>query len=140
MNIEELKQIYDLCIDELARYTLAGVQVDPILLHIIAKLEKDIRDKTILEKMELIKQKGPNIDLHSILDKNYYEYLGYNKNLYYNLLSKNTPAADFTQPKTARTSFESFQYFQYIIDKMKAAEMVQDVAAQPDYFGDSRSR
>ena len=31
MNNEELKQIYDLCIDEVARYTLAGVQVDPKL-------------------------------------------------------------------------------------------------------------
>lgn len=142
MNIEVLKQIYDLCIDELARYTLAGVKVDSELLQIIAKLEKDIRDKTILEKMELIKQKGPNIDLHSILDKNYLNNnvnLNYNKKLYYYLLSKNTLAADSIQPKVARPSFESSQY----VDKMgspKAAEMVQDVVAQPDYFGESRPR
>lgn len=150
MNIEELKQIYDLCIDELARYTLAGVKVAPTLLHIIAKLEKDIRDKTILEKMELINQKGPNIDLHSILEKNYlkpisnnYEYFKYNKNLYYNLLSKNTLVADSIQPKAARLSFESSQYIEEDFSKMTspmAAEVTQDAAAQPDYFGESRPR
>lgn len=148
MDIEELKQIYDLCIDELARYTLAGIQVNPELLHIIAKLEKDIRDKTILEKMELIKQKGPNIDLRSILDKNYlnpisnnnnYVNLKYNKDLYYYLFQKNTPAADSTQPKAARPSFVSSRYSQYI-EQMKAAEMVQDVTAQPNYFGERKPR
>ena len=145
MNNEELKQIYDLCIDEVARYILAGVQVDPELLHIIARLEKDIRDKTILEKMELIKQKGPNIDLRSILDKNYLKpvNLKYNKNLYYYLLSKNTLVAYSIQPKAARPSFESSQYIEEDFAKMTspmAAELTQDTAAQPDYFSESRPR
>lgn len=146
MEKQELQQIYDLCIDELARYTLAGVQVNPKLLLIIARLEQEIKDKTILEKMELIRQKGPNIDLSSIFDKNYlnpvsndYVNLEYNKNVYYYILSKNTPAADSIQPKAARPSFEASQY----VDKMgspKAAAMIQDVAAQPNYTGEGRTR
>lgn len=150
MNNEELKQIYDLCIDEVARYTLAGVQVDPDLLHIIAELEKDIRNKTILEKMELIQQKGPYIDLRSIMGKNSlkpisnnYENFKYNKNLYYSIILKNTLAADSIQPKAARPSFESSQYIGEDFAKMsslKAAEMVQDVVAQPNSFGGSRPR
>lgn len=149
MSIRELKEIYDLCIDELARYTLAGVPVDPTLSHIIAKLEKDIRDRSILEKMEQIKQKEPYIDLHSILDKeiepisNNYEHIKYSKSLHDYLLMKNTPVADYIQPKVARPSFESSQYIEEDFTKLslqKAAEMVQDVSVQPDYFGESRPR
>ena len=100
--------------------------------------------------MELIKQKGPNIDLLSILDKNYlkpisnnYVNFKYNKDLYYDPLSKNTLAADSIQSKAARPSFESSQYIEDDFAKMTssmAAEMVQDMVAQPDCFGESRPR
>ena len=55
MKKQELQQIYDLCSDEWARYTLAGgVQVDTKLLSIITKLEE--------EKIKQKKEKRRNIE------------------------------------------------------------------------------
>lgn len=140
MEKQELQQIYDLCIDEFARYTLAGVQVSPELLGIITKLEEDMRNKDILEAMDRIQKSGPNISLHTILDKQYlklnsqnYVNLMYNKDLFYYLLQKNTQAADFTQPKAARPSFESSQYIEEKLAEMaspRAAELTEATSVQ----------
>lgn len=140
MKKQELQQIYDLCIDEWARYTLAGVQVSPELLSITKKLEEDMRIKDILEAMDRIKKSGPNIDLRSILDNKSlkplpqnYVYLGYNKELYYDLLKANTSAAEFKQSMGANSTYHIQQQVRDYFDKItcpSAAEVDENIATQ----------
>ncbi len=152
MDNQELTNMYNQCIDELARYTLAKLPVSEELLITIERLQKAMRDNDISRAMnQFIEKNTPKncIDLmkdikiseamkrineteEKLISKDYIDLIP-RKELVNDILRTSTNAAEFKQPIGADSTYHILQQSREYLTKMdspKAAELTETTSIQ----------
>lgn len=150
MEKQELLKEYDQCVQALAREAVDKGTINPSLWDRIAKIQSALRECDVLEEIKRqLDYKNKRFMEIPISKENYFKQISKDsinllprKELYNNILKRSTEAAEYIQNQAAQSmdliKQSSLPYIE--MTSPMAAEMVQDAAAQPDYFGESRPR